>query len=256
MVLLHPLLQDGQQAQGFHLVAHQVVVGKEHGSTKPGGQQRIELAAQLLRSLGARVAAEHLDDVAELAVEGTTPTPLHGQRVVGLDVEEIVAWWGQGMKFGAAGRGQARGQVGSACQRFAQGRHQLLGLTRHDTIRIRREQLGASCSNRSPDHNHFARGPRLRRQLEQRVALDQHPGQENRVRPVQFIRRQRLHVQVAEADLPVLGQQRGHREQPQRGQQRPLAHQPEGVLMSPVGAGKGRVEAQDFHQSLTTVSVE
>jgi hypothetical protein len=44
-VLLHPLLQDGHKAQGLHLVAHQVVVGKKHGSAKAGGQQGIELAA-------------------------------------------------------------------------------------------------------------------------------------------------------------------------------------------------------------------
>ena len=48
-------------------------------------------------------------------------------------------------------------------QRFAQGRHQFLGLAGHDTIRIRREQLGAGGGNRSPDHDHLTRGPRPHR---------------------------------------------------------------------------------------------
>ncbi len=198
------------------------------------------------------MAAEHLDDVAELTVEGTSTTPLHRQGVVRLHVEQIVAGRRQDVEFGAAGRSHARGQVGAPGQRFAQGRHQLLGLTGHDTIRIRREQLRAGGGHRSPDHDYLARGPRLRRQLQQRVALDQHAGQEHGVGPLQFLGRQRLDVQVAEADLPVLGQKRCHREQPQRGQQRPLAHQPQGVLVSPVRAGKCGIEAEDLHCLFTT----
>ena len=83
----HPLGKRGEQAQGFFAIADEVVVDHENRATKSRGQDGVELAKELRWLLGARAAAEQLDDVAELAAERAATAPLHADGVVGLDVE-------------------------------------------------------------------------------------------------------------------------------------------------------------------------
>src|SRR5205085_7314013 len=68
IVALLVVVEESQQVLGERLVADQVVVNEEDAVhvhlAKP-----VELALDLLESLGARLAAEHDDDVAKLAAK-------------------------------------------------------------------------------------------------------------------------------------------------------------------------------------------
>ena len=80
-----------EQSQGFLAIAHEIVVNHEDRAAKSAGQDGVEFAAELRGLFGARLAAEQLHDVAELAAERTAASPLHPDGVVGLDVEQVVA---------------------------------------------------------------------------------------------------------------------------------------------------------------------
>ncbi len=84
VVLFLVFLQELQQELGLRLVADQVIVHEEH-PVHPGLAQRIQLAPDLLQRLDARLAAEHHDDVAELAAERAAARVL--QRRIGITGE-------------------------------------------------------------------------------------------------------------------------------------------------------------------------
>src|SRR2546429_9069663 len=91
-VLMVPLILREVREQLFRaaLVANEVVVDEEDvsGAQRP---QRIELAPDLVHALGTRLPAEHDDDVAELALEGTPARELHTHGLVPVDLEEVEA---------------------------------------------------------------------------------------------------------------------------------------------------------------------
>ena len=95
---------------GLLPIADAVIVDDEHRAAESRGQNGVELAAKLGWLLGARAPVEQLNDVAELAGERAAAAPLHADRMVGTDVEQVVAWWRHELEMGPLDGHEARGQ--------------------------------------------------------------------------------------------------------------------------------------------------
>jgi hypothetical protein len=244
----HPLGEGREQSQGLLAIADEIVVDHEDRTAKARGQNGVELAAELRWLLGARLPAEELDDVAELATERAAATPLHADGVVGLDVEQVVAGRGNLFEVGALRAHESSGQGGAVAeQSLAQGSNQILGLADHDGIHVRGNGVGRGRCVRTTRDNGFAHGPGPCRHFQHGRPLHQHAGQENDIGPCQILVLQRPHVHVAKADFPVPRKHGRHREQAERRQDRALADELERSLVSPVGLGKHGRDTQNLH---------
>ncbi len=83
-----PLGHCGEEFLGTLFIADEVVVDDEDGVAPAGLLELIEFGEHLGDGLGARLAAVDLDDVAELAVEGTAARVLHGHGAVAIHFDE------------------------------------------------------------------------------------------------------------------------------------------------------------------------
>jgi hypothetical protein len=81
-----------EQAPDLSHVSDEVVVHHEQGAPPTLLVQDVQLVQDLGRGLGAGLAPEQLDDVAELAVVGTPSGVLEGHGRVLLPADEVEAW--------------------------------------------------------------------------------------------------------------------------------------------------------------------
>ncbi len=117
-VMVRPLPGDQLGQQGAHLaaVADEVVVHQEERAAPAFPVEQVQLVEELRRTLGARASAEELDDVAELAVEGTAAGELKGHLGVVLPAHQVEAGRGRAgevglFRAGVQGLGLAQGEV-------------------------------------------------------------------------------------------------------------------------------------------------
>ena len=85
------LPRDDRSQHLFDLsvVADEIIVYDEHGSTKAAFLHSVELSEELLGGFCPLDMPEHLDDVTELAVVGTAPGILEGHAVISAHIDEI-----------------------------------------------------------------------------------------------------------------------------------------------------------------------
>src|SRR5262245_24158616 len=88
-VTLRPLGQDREQPLDVALVADKVIVNDENRPAPADPKERVQLSQHLLIALRAGGAAIDLDDVAELALEGTAARVLDRHRAVASEVGEM-----------------------------------------------------------------------------------------------------------------------------------------------------------------------
>ncbi len=163
--------------------------------------------------LGARAAAEQLDDVAELAAERAATAPLHADGVVGLDVEKIVARSRNLLEVGALAAHETGGEGGAVAEQcLAQGGNQILGLADDDGVHVWGNGVGRGRCVRAAGDDGLAHGARPCRHVQHGRPLNQHAGQENDIGPCQIFILERAHVHVAKPDLPVSRKHGCHRE--------------------------------------------
>jgi hypothetical protein len=83
----------------------------------------------------------------------------------------------------------------------------------------------------------------------QRGALDEHAREHNNVGPADLIVRQRLDVEIHEADLPALGEHRRHRDETQGRQQAAPARECQRESSAPIGIGESGIDQQRTHRA-------
>ena len=90
-VLALPLVQMREHPGDRDAVADEVVVDEEEAAPVAGGAERVELLEHLRGRLRTWLAAEDLDDVAELALERAAARVLHAHRCVVAVIDQVEA---------------------------------------------------------------------------------------------------------------------------------------------------------------------
>ena len=243
-----PVDHRGQKLANRLLGSDEVVVHEHDPALEAGGPDRVELRQHLARRLGPWHPPVERDDVAELALERTAARELDREVVIGAGPEQVVAGDGRAMQLGlAVGLVHATrpaglevcGEVGEDLFRLAQ--HQVVG---------QGQAIGLGRGERSADHRAHAQPATAPQDLQQRVLLGEHAREQHEVGRRQVLVAERLHAQVDEPEVPVLGKQRRHGDE-RKGRHEPAPpHQRQHVSQAPVGLGVGRIDEQAAHGAL------
>jgi hypothetical protein len=109
------------------------------------------------------------------------------------------------------------------------------------------ERPGARGRSRAARDGALPEPARTHEHLAHRSRLDEHPGDEHRIRPADLVVGERLDVQIADADLPARRQVRRERGEPERRERRPLPDEGEAVLVTPVRGRRRRLDEEHAH---------
>jgi hypothetical protein len=212
--LLEPRLEVGEELLRELLVADEVVVYEIDVTSIAEVVERLQLLQHLLRRLRPRHAAVELDDVAEFALKGAAAAPLHRHVEIVFELEEVEARAGRLRDIGSVGidvdllRGAGR-------EVFQEPGQREFGLAQHEVIGFVIE-VGAARGVGSPDDDPLAPPLRLPDEMKRVPLLRDHSADEHDVGPREEFGAPRLDVAVHEPHLPVLWQQGGHRDEPER----------------------------------------
>ena len=209
-----PVGERVQQAQGFLLVADEVVVDQENGAAPAERVEAVKLGEHLRVGLCARDASEQLRDVAEFAVEWAAARELKRHRGVGVEVQQLEARHrgGDDRRF-ALGVVDPRGPARLPVREEAgEG---LLDLVEQVVVGAS-DLVGEGGRMRPTDRHRSAARVAARDDVAQRTPLHDHGRGQHQVGPVKVLVGQRRDVHVHQAQLVVGGEHRRHREQAER----------------------------------------
>ena len=246
---LLPGAHHREQARHLAAVADEVVVHEEERAARAARVEGVELRDHLVRGLHPRHASEQLDDVAELAAERAAARVL--QRVVGVarEVHQVEPGHAREREIGPGvvrvGE-EARGGRHPPLEDAHEEVEPALGLAAEDVVGLG-EELGRAARPGAADHGALPQGSRAEEHLAHRRELDQHPGDEHRVRPAQLGVVERGDLEVVQPQLPALGQVRRERGQAERRHAGRLADVGEALLEAPVGARRPGLDQENPH---------
>ena len=234
-----------QQRFGLALVADEVVIDDEHHVLPSAQAQLLEFGDQLSGRFGARDAAIHDDDIAELAIERAAPRELYRHGDVVAQVDQVPA-----RHRHARDVGPTRRRVGvtecPAAHVFDDLRHEFFGFAQHEMVDVREGRM-AGREERSAGNDRFAEAAATVHDVCDRFLVHDHGAEHHVIGPAQIIVCQTAYVQVHQLELPVGGQRRGHRQQAQRRKGRAFRDETQHMLEAPERVGRRRTKQQDIH---------
>src|SRR6266403_3544871 len=205
VVPLLPIRQLRQQASNILFIADEVIVDDEHCAAPAEREQSIEFSQHLRVALGARDAAVDFNDVAKLAVEGTTARVLDRHRTVTLHVCE--------MKIRNRGHRKRRlfcrlvGSLGcSAFQVFEKLRHRGFRFADKNVVCFR-QSFQRSRHVRPSDNDSLSSCFAFAQDLSQGILLYQHRSGHHYIGPFDIGRSQLAHIQINQTTFPCARQQ-------------------------------------------------
>lgn len=245
-----PDLQRGHERGDQLPVADEVVVHHEHVPAEAGLVEGLQLVQDLLGRLVPRLAPVHDDDVAELAALGTAAGHLDGHAVVGRHLEQVEPGDGGAGQAGL-GRGLVAGlERGVLHVRRERGQEvRIFQLTQHEAggeLELRR--FGEAGHERPAHHHGLVQPVAAFHHLLDAGAVDDHSTDEDHIRVADVVVRQFLDVLVHQAELPVLGHERGHRHQGERRHDRPRPGVADGRVERPVGVRRARLDQKNVDE--------
>ncbi len=206
---------------------------------------RLQFSDDLSRLLGAGPSAIEHDDVAELAAIGATAGELERKLVIGLNLQQVIAW-----NRRAPDVRLARLTVNPSCfagvQVGDQFRHEVLRFTQDDVPR-QVQVLRGGRGMGPPHHRAHAVVTTPAKNFPKRRGLHRHTGKHDHISPLQVAIGQALDVQVHQPARPVARQHRRHRDETQWRQQAPAPGEGQGARTTPVRFRCLRVDQQDAH---------
>ncbi len=202
-----PLPDDqlGQELLERALVADKVVVDEVDMAAIAEVVERLQLAQHLGIALRARHPAEQFDDVAELAVEGTSARELHADIEIVLELQQVEARYRAGRDVDRELLGLEDAGAGPALPGAHEIRHDRLGLADDEELRLGK-CLGTGHRVRPADDNRRSAAPRVGHDIHRAHPLRQHAAGHDDVGPVDIFVAQFLGVGIDQAQRPILGQ--------------------------------------------------
>jgi hypothetical protein len=244
-VLLHePRAELPQEGLQRPAVPDQVVVHEVDVPAVPERVQGVELPEHLGGGLGPGHPSVQVDDVAELAVERATARVLDPDVQVAVELQEIEAGDRRARDVGETGR-REQAALGPGHPGGEEVAQDLLGLPEHPEVG-RSVDLGGARGVGAAHHDGLAGRLHGLDDPEGVGLLGQHAARHDQIGPGEVGRVELLDVAVHQPNPPALGEQRRHRDEPQRGCRVPGAQELAGGLVVPErGPPETRVDEQD-----------
>src|SRR5439155_11049538 len=215
-----------------------------------GSDEPLQLRNDLVGRFDPRAASENDDDVAELAGERTAARDLDAAVQVFVHRQQVPPRWRHSGHIGFVGL-LVTGLVPALAPLSKKARPGLLGLADEHDIDQSAEILGIDRDPRPAEHGEYAAPLQLEDNLAHAPALDRHAGDADNVGASASFKIDLFDIFVDDRNRMLGRGKRGDRGKVERGNDRLLAKQRQGVVDAPKGRIKARIDQNDLGHAST-----